>query len=263
MPDVVSLSSAPRTDPFTWDELDGLTLDGYTWAWDEVMGTRFNVDVAVSLNVAEGRAVAVTKAVADGFVLTDGFARVASYLRTFEESLGLQDAVGKDFSLHLAESLHLLERWSRAGRAVFSDMLISQGEFSTGEFEALLTDATGVGFTPFQSFMEGDLEYQRALMRATITSNSSTRLRVENLRHQVDVPDVFDSGSATLAPGGVRVNFSRRFYAVPEVNVILKAGSVFAVPRVREIDLTGFTVEVFDKDGNSMAGLVSWAAHGY
>ena len=57
--------------------------------------------------------------------------------------------------------------------------------------------------------------------------------------------------------------FNRPFYAVGEVVCTEKGGAVVAVPRVSNVTLTSFDVELIDVNGTRVGGTVSWSAKGY
>lgn len=127
----------------------------------------------------------------------------------------------------------------------------------------MLTQAAPPGYGQFVPFTEGDHEYKNAIFKAVIRAQDSSRGRLTGLMVNVDVPDVNDSGGVTVSTDGLYVPFNRTFNAPPEVNVTVKGGTVFCIPRVRDITTAGFMVELFTPDGVMAAGNVFWKAHGY
>jgi hypothetical protein len=194
----------------------------------------------------------------------EALGRTAIFIYAITEGIGVQESVMKAVSLPRAEQFAIGDEIRRNAQAVISDVLIkSNSDITLEDFNALLAQAQPVGYGPFVHFMEGEQRYQSAIFKAILTSTDAARPRVTNLAVTVDVPDVRDSGPASVVAGGTVVNFNRRFYAAPEVTASLKGGTVFAIPRVTSITTVDFRVELFDRDGISIAGTVTWAATGY
>ena len=84
----------------------------------------------------------------------------------------------------------------------------------------------------------------------------------------VDIPDTQDRGTAnitdTAAP--TRINFTKQFYIVPEVNVNLRGGNTgdgVVTPYITSMDNTGFEVQLINDAGQLVTGLITWQATGY
>lgn len=112
----------------------------------------------------------------------------------------------------------------------------------------------------------GGYTYQRALFRAILTSSNADRGYIDGLRVTVDVPDVFDRGTAQVvtAASGVAVVFARQFRVAPEVTLTFKGGTTIAVPRILgSVSITGFTAVLENTSGTRVTGAISWVAQGY
>ncbi|NDE54228.1 MAG: hypothetical protein EB069_06480 [Actinobacteria bacterium] len=139
-------------------------------------------------------------------------------------------------------------------------------EAQAQDFADILESGHPPGFTDFRDFIQGDYTYQRALFRAILTSSNADRGYIDGLRLTVDVPDVFDRGTAQVvsAVSGVAVVFSRQFRVPPEVTLTFKGGTTVAVPRILgSVSITGFTAVLENTSGVRVTGAISWVAQGY
>ncbi|CAN1541624.1 hypothetical protein MCEMAEM4_01800 [Burkholderiaceae bacterium] len=145
-------------------------------------------------------------------------------------------------------------------------MIVASTEITEQDFMDILESGHPPGYTNFRDFIQGDYTYQRALFRAVITSNNADRGYIDGLRVTVDVPDVFDRGTAQVvnAANGVFVGFSRMFRVSPEVTLTFKGGTTVAVPRILgSVSTAGFTAVLENTTGVRVTGAISWVAQGY
>jgi len=147
---------------------------------------------------------------------------------------------------------------------VFSDILISSKPCTDNEFIEATNYKSRPGYSDFKRFISGDYEYEKALYKTVMKSQTEFRPYVSELNLEVDVPDIFDRGSATIsASGTIDVLFSRPFNVAPEVNLTLKSGTVWAIPRLLNESELGFTIQLRADGDVASAGVVGWSAHGY
>lgn len=201
---------------------------------------------------------------ATGFAET--FGRVVRFSRAYAESADFKSATGKAMSLSKKEAFAAFDEYIRHGNAVLSDMLLTSEEITFEGFKQILDGGMSPGYAPFRDFIPGDYEYQFALFRAVLESSNSERARLTQLRLDVDVPDVIETGTAVIVNGatGLRVNFIRVFHIIPEITMNLRGGTVIAIPDYVEKDKLGFTVILRRiPDDVRVPGTVTWAAHGY
>lgn len=173
-----------------------------------------------------------------------------------------------DLVLNINETIGVDDELRRASGCVISDILIAQADITQEQFAELLRAAGPVGYEPFRYYIGGEYEYKDAIYKAVFTASSGSSPRMTELGVEIDVPDVFDRGSATTSAAAITtVTCSRKFYHVSEVIASLKGGTVIAMPRVSNIQVSGliatFDVELIDPSGNRVAGEVTWAAKGY
>lgn len=241
------------------------TLDVVTTLELAEVGARNSAkNLAESFQIAESIDRLVGKNLSEALVIAETMERAATFIRDFAEALSLAEADARTVGKSLAEMIGISDKLHRTADAVISDILVGQGDVSAQQFQTLLDQAHAVGYGPFKPFMEGDHEYQAAIVKAALTAMSGSRPRLEELKMTVDVPDVIDGGTVnTSAAGLVTVDFNRVFHVVPEVTATLKGGTVFAVPRIHNITTASFDVELVNSSNARVAGSVSWSAKGY
>jgi hypothetical protein len=200
---------------------------------------------------------------AESLSVIDVWGRVVAFQRALSEGLSVQEATGRAASLPFAETFALADEYRKNANAVVSDMLIAQGDITPEQFAALLEGARPPGFGEFQPFINGDYEYKRALMKVAMTATGAERAAVRQCALEVDVPDVFDGGTASVVSGGTEVLFNREFHEPPEVAIVWKGGTSIAIPRLLEITKQSFIVELVTPEGVGVSGTVSWSANGY
>ena len=206
------------------------------------------------------------KRVAEAGALGEALGRTVAYRRNLAEGFAVSDALRKAVRLTAQEALLLAEQYRRHANGVISDMIVASTEITEQDFAAIVESGHPPGYTDFRDFIQGDYTYQRALFRAILTSSNADRGYIDGLRVTVDVPDVFDRGTAQLsnANNGVTVYFSRQFRVAPEVTLTFKGGTTVAVPRILgAVSTTSFTAVLENTSGIRVTGAISWVAQGY
>lgn len=219
-----------------------------------------------SISISESFRKVITKRVSQTLGVAELFGRTAHYNLSIAQGVSVQESLKKAVTLPQSEAIAIFEEYPRRGNAVISDMILSTDELTLEAFRMAVDSGHAPGYKPFRDFIPGDYEYQKALFRTILQSENADRAKLTQLRVEIDVPDVNDRGSATItdATTGVRVNFARPFYTVPEVTLTLKGGSTFAIPKLIDPDETGFTAVLIDPTTGSQAtGTFTWAADGY
>ena len=178
----------------------------------------------------------------------------------------IAEALRRAQTLKLSEALSLAEQYRRRANGVISDMIVANTEITEQDFMDILESGHPPGYTNFRDFIQGDYTYQRALFRAILTSSNADRGYIDGLRVTVDVPDVFDRGTAQVvtASSGVAVVFVRTFRVSPEVTLTFKGGTTVAIPRILgSVTTAGFTAILENTSGARVTGAISWVAQGY
>jgi hypothetical protein len=206
------------------------------------------------------------KRVAEAVALGEALGRTVAYRRNLTESLSVSDALRKAMRLTVREALALAEQYRRHANGVISDMIVGITEITEQDFAAIVEAGHPPGYTDFRDFIQGDYTYRRALFRAVLNSRNSDRGFIDALRVTVDVPDIFDRGTAQItdAAAGAVISFSRSFRVAPEVTMTHKGGTSVAIPRLLgAVTTTGFTAILENSSGNRVAGSFTWIAQGY
>ncbi|MFM7002297.1 MAG: hypothetical protein ACKOXU_14760 [Limnohabitans sp.] len=244
----------------------------------------FILRVSESFSLAEKPAKGITKPPSESFRLSDTLARsqvkriseavsfaealgrTVAYRRSMNEGFAIGEALKRAQTLKLSEAFGLAEQYRRRANGVISDMIVASTEITEQDFMDILESGHPPGYTNFRDFIQGDYTYQRALFRAILTSSNADRGYIDGLRVTVDVPDVFDRGTAqvVVAASGVAVVFVRQFRVAPEVTLTFKGGTTIAIPRILgSVSTTGFTAVLENTSGTRVTGAISWVAQGY
>jgi hypothetical protein len=233
----------------------------------------FAETVAKDFTLAKSETIAFVEAVsknyglnqAEAFAFAQAFARTVSFNLSIAETVNFAETVAKNYGMNKAETIAFIDELRKRPLAVISDMISGTGDVTLEEFEEMIENGHAPGYEKFKQFLAGDYDYQRAIFRAILESSSADRAVLQDLKLVVDVPDVHDTGTATIsvAASGVTVNFARTFHVTPDVQLTLKGGTTVAIPRIESVSTTGFTAKLLDTAGNPVTGTFTWAADGY
>ena len=206
------------------------------------------------------------KRVAEAVAIGEALGRTVAYRRNLTEGFAVSDALRKAIRLTAQEALVLAEQYRRHANGVISDMIVGSTEITELDFAAIVEAGHPPGYTDFRDFIQGDYTYRRALFRAILNSRNSDRAFIDALRVTVDVPDIFDRGTAQITDpaAGAAIYFSRSFRVAPEVTMTHKGGSAVAIPRLLgAVTTTGFTAVLENSSGSRVTGSFTWIAQGY
>ena len=233
----------------------------------ESTGRNVRLPFSESFGVVEsGDSRNVTLGVTEAIAVSETFGRAVAYRLALQESVGVADAIGKSMRIAKEEALSIYDEYLRRSNAVISDMITDTGDITVEDLMLMVENGHSPGYTGFKPFIPGDYEFQKALFRVVLTSSSEDRPRLGAMGVTVDVPDVFDRGSAAVtdAQAGIYVKFARPFHIVPDITLTLKGGTVVAIPDVISSDEFGFTAVLKNPSTDShVTGSFTWAAHGY
>jgi hypothetical protein len=206
------------------------------------------------------------KRVAEAVALGEALGRTVAYRRALTEGLSVSDSLRRAVRLTAREALAVAEQYRRHANGVISDMLVASTEITEQDFAAIVEAGHPPGYTDFRDFIQGDYTYRRALFRAILNSRNSDRGYIDGLRVTVDVPDIFDRGTAQITDtvAGAVINFTRSFRVPPEVTMTHKGGTTVAIPRLLgAVTTSGFTAILENSTGTRVAGSFTWIAQGY
>ena len=222
--------------------------------------------VAEAFGIADKAARQSIKRVAEALAIAEVLGRSVAYRRNLTEGFAMSDALRRAMNLKVREALALAEQYRRHANGVISDMLVASTEITQQDFAAIVEAGHPPGYTDFRDFIQGDYTYRRALFRAILNSRNSDRGFIDALRVTVDVPDIFDRGTAQItdAAAGAAIYFSRNFRVPPEVTTTHKGGTTVAIPRLLgAVTTSGFIAVLENSSGTRLAGSFTWIAQGY
>lgn len=233
----------------------------FTESWVSNYG--LNKSEAVSFAEAITKSYGLNEA--ESLTFTEAFTRTLILNLMVSENISFTEAIAKSVTLNKAETLQVIEEWVRRCDATISDMMISQGDLTEASFIDLIQNGNAPGFDKFREFIHGDYDYKQAIFRAVVKTADSTAVNLTQFDVDIDVPDMFDRGVATItdAANGINITFARPFHIIPEIVLSLSGGTVVAVPNAINKTLTGFTAILTNVSGTRVTGTISWAAHAY
>lgn len=224
-----------------------------------------------TIRTSEHRAADVYKPTAEQIGTTERQYHHAQTFRTFMEKASLYEHMRRDFGGGYSESVAVDDRFLRALDGIIEDVAVRKGGMTADEFQQLVNQPTG--YERFIPYIVGEYEYQKALVRLTVTPGSlGAEPAVYNVVVHVDIDDTVDRGTAVITDtsAATMVRFSKHYYTKPEVTVTLRGGNTAGgtiLPNVAEIskDKDGyyFMVELLKADGTRAKGTVTWQSVGY
>lgn len=250
-----------RTAKFTVDFKEAASLTDSSsrklkkWFFEDINPEEVTPQKLIALAKAESAAIA------------DEHKRTVLFRRDFAENAAVSDEVTKVMELLKQDNAALYDAFLEACGGVISNIAIAEGDISLNEFNE--ATQTAPGYTPFMDFKVGEYEYQDALVRIVINAIAAqTKPSVSNVIMHVDIPDTQDRGTANITDTSAptRINFTKLFYIVPEVNVNLRGGNTgdgVVTPYITSMDKTGFEVQLVNDNGQLVTGLITWQATGY
>ncbi|MEO9497574.1 MAG: hypothetical protein ABJG42_24085 [Vibrio splendidus] len=170
------------------------------------------------------------------------------------------------------DGLVIVDELLKNSDLTISDIYAISRAITDDEFSRLVDETSPVGYGPFKPFLDGDYEYEEALIRIAMLTSDRSRPYIDQMKLEVDLPDVFARGEYTIAPlaNGIipdaEIKFERKFYKVPTVTVAMRAGTTSFIPTVEITDITtdGFKVELQNPQNNTrVGGTITWKAQGY
>ena len=142
------------------------------------------------------------------------------------------------------------------------DSVLGPGE-ATGVadpvFSVDIRDDAGA-FDGFENWTVGTADFRHLKARFTLGTSKGLPV-IEGFTPVCDVAERTESASdLSVAISGTPVTFAQRFHTKPSVQVTADGDDRIAMKSA--VSVTGFTVKVFDTDGNDVGGTVDWTATG-
>lgn len=194
--------------------------------------------------------------------IQDAFYRNILYNLKLEESLGtISDILAKRYKITTSDAIYLIDSYIKACESVLSDLAFYDKEITLDEFKKM---DVPVGFGEFKEFIAGDHYYKDALFKTTLDSQAvDVKPVLAEWKLNIDVPDVTEK-TVTEVPAqeNYRIDFTRKFYEIPELTVTIRGNSNLSVYDL-QIDATGFSLTLKNSSGEISSGLIYWRAEGY
>lgn len=260
-----------------WDERDWLWRAPVDWEAgvdeDLAIGDIFDHlllrTLYDSFELASGEIKEVSCSISEKLVLSEINKRVLKWIRRYDEKFKVKDTnVPKDIHSWKNVDLRFYDVIKETVRGVLSDLLFQEGVWDLNSIDKFVRNGgRHVGYTTFREFITGDYEYQKALFRLAMESKTADRALIEEIDIAIDVDDVYDRGTTTVTDKnyGANVIFNRVFAIAPEVTITMRTGNALNAirPEIISVQTTGFTVRLYDVEGNLTTGTFTWIAAGY
>lgn len=221
--------------------------------------------LAEAFSASDALAKLITSSQSEGFAVGEDWNRQVEYIRDWLETVVTAEGFAKTVTVSKAEAVQVLDYFIRNANGVVGDISFFDSAYTETQFKAQ-AEAAPTGFTEFVPFLAGEHTFAEAIFKNTLAAATTlTRPRMTKLIAAVDVPDVTDQGQITVQVGGTDVVYTKNFFKVPSTKVVIKSGTVLAIPRISNETTLGFTVklESVSTPGTFVAGIVSWSAEGY
>lgn len=180
------------------------------------------------------------------------------------ECIGVRSEIIPAPRSEFIERISIYDGVLRASEASLSGVAISTG-MTIDDFKKRLIRP--VGYEGFRPFHVGDYEYEKALIRISMSAGSFGAVpEIYDVVMNVDIDDTVDRGTAQIKTEETVVPFNKHYYTKPEVSVTLLSGNTadgVVLPEIKEISTESFTCVLYKRDGSTATGVISWTAVGY
>ncbi|MET2951215.1 hypothetical protein ABXV18_24345 [Vibrio owensii] len=199
------------------------------------------------------------------FDIQSALSSIITFNRLFESSISIDEAVKKTVEMPFEDRFQIASELIKGGGVTVSDLRFMTVALSDADFDELFTQASPAGYKAFTPFLTGDYEYNEALLKVVMQTKNTSRPCIEQLRIEVDLPDLFDKGSNDIPASLTRIDFKKKFYMPPELSVAVSGGATSFIPRVEIVDIKKnyFEVELRNPETSTpVAGKINWKAQG-
>ncbi|VFQ43852.1 hypothetical protein [Desulfoluna butyratoxydans] len=188
------------------------------------------------------------------------------YSRNYYETVSIADSIAKQVAKPAGSKISIRDAFIKPFLSgVTSDVSLVTEDMTGVSAENFAKNDYPAGMVPWRPFVDGEYEYQDALIRLSVKDNTpggQTETRLEQEVIVCDVEDVIDAGTAVVS-GVQRVEFNRKFTSPPIVTPTVRTCNDFAIPEVVSTDKTGFEIRLRKVDDTNADGSVNWQAKGY
>lgn len=255
------------------------TIDTYTdivafnlgaaegWTTNDSLGNTFGLMKSETIDYVENLANAFDKSLVETLDFLEEVDLQKFFNLDVAESFSFAEAYSKTFGLNPSETLTINDFIFRKGLCRISDLVLSSGDLTEVDFQNEMRLGRPAGYEDFRRYISGFYNYEEAVYRVVMESTTSVdKPKITELKLEVDVPDLFETGIATISasPGsGVAITFNKDFHVTPDINLTVKSGGSGVTATYDTESSTGFTAYILDASGTAVTGTVSWAVRGY
>lgn len=238
-----------------------------TIQFDELSSKDYADFIAEAFSFAEGRASDIDNPTPETLTFSEVYIDLINFVQAFGETITFTEAKTATTLKRFAEALAVADMFMRNAKARIGDIELKNEFMTPTQFAALRESRAPLGYQDWKEFLPGDFKYQDAViwLHANVPDRSQV-VSIPSAHVRVDVPDVVETGSASVPTTGVFIPFTRTFHIVPEITMVQKSGSTVSIPQfVGSPTTTGFTVKLVDANNPSVAvaGSISFTALGY
>lgn len=224
------------------------------------------------IRVIDNKLIGIQKSIAkERVTMGESFNRAASWIKHFEELAQIGEFLTKKTGKNAAEDIGLYDSFVRASNAYIEAVqLTKEIKDELGFYKMSDTPPLYEMFTPFHV---GDYEYQKAMLRLRLVSNSAqAQPLIYDVAAHIDIDDTDDRGQIEITDkeAPTKVYYNRHYYNAPEVQVVVRGGNsdLSVVPHIITTDGKDekgryFEIELQDPSGNRTTGRISWVSKGW
>lgn len=199
------------------------------------------------------------------------FDRQVYFKRGFDELASIGDYLLKHPGKNAIDDIALYDAFVRASNSYIEAVQLTKAiKDEQGFYDMSDTPPT---YDTFKPFHVGDYEYQKAMLRLRLISDSTNaQPLIYDVAAHIDIDDTDDRGQIEITDkeAPTKVYYNRHYYNAPEVQVIVRGGNsdLSVVPHILTTDGKDekgryFEIELQDTSGNRTTGRISWVSKGW
>lgn len=221
--------------------------------------------------IADKRLVKLERTLHEAVETGESFNRDMVFIRGFEDLARIGDGLTRDIGKNQAEDIALYDAFVRASNGYIESVQAISSFREADDFTAM--SDTPPLYEQFTDFNVGDYEYEKALLRLRVVSKATqAQPLLYDVSPHVDIDDTDDKGQLEIkdTTAATKVYYNKHYYNAPEVNAMVKGGTVTTTPVPNILTTDGqdnkgryFEIELLNSSGNRTTGIVSWVAKGW
>jgi hypothetical protein len=237
-----------------------------TWATAEApAASTTKAPFAEAWSSSEGHVKGFADANTEAWTSVEVSAPTTVWQRAFSEVWATVDNDGKAMMQAIDQTMAFADLLFRNAKAVYQEFQVRGAPLTIDDVISIVGYEAPIGYSPLIDFVAGDYDYQKALFQLVMTpSSTSGRPALTRLSVSADMPDVIQSGTATISSAGtLLVKFDKIFTVPPAVSVVMLTAATGCTAVVVGVPTaTGFTCGLQVSAGVYTTGSLSWTAVG-